>query len=92
MHTLGAELVQLHEDLWVVNRPQRFFGLELGTRMTVVRFGRDRTLVSARPAARVDLTRILAGDFDAIVLAHGEVIAGGGRDALARAYRWLGTP
>ncbi len=40
------ELRQLHDDLWVLERDQRFLGLEVGTRMTVVRFGRDLLLHS----------------------------------------------
>ena len=40
------QLTQLHEDLWVVQRPLRFFGMQLGTRMTIVRFGEDLLLHS----------------------------------------------
>ena len=32
-------LRKLATDLWVADRPQRFFGLEVGTRMTVIRRG-----------------------------------------------------
>lgn len=53
-------LVQLHDDLWVVRRPLSFFGLQVGTRMTVVRFGRDLLLHS--PVAPDDaLLHALAG-------------------------------
>jgi len=39
-------LRQLHDDLWVTQRPLSFLGLELGTRMTVIRFGEDLLLHS----------------------------------------------
>jgi hypothetical protein len=41
---------QLAEDLWVVERPLRFYGLSLGTRMTVVRL-RDGSLLLHSPVA-----------------------------------------
>jgi glyoxylase-like metal-dependent hydrolase (beta-lactamase superfamily II) len=40
--------------------------------------------------ARASLGRILAWDFDRIVPGHGEVVESGGRDALRRAYAFLG--
>ncbi|MBA2320249.1 MAG: hypothetical protein H0V89_03750 [Deltaproteobacteria bacterium] len=43
---MQTELVQLHDDLWVVRRPLSFLGMEVGTRMTVVRFGDDLLLHS----------------------------------------------
>lgn len=42
-------LSQLDDDLWVVGHPLRFAGLELGTRMTVVRIGEDLLLHSPVP-------------------------------------------
>ena len=42
-----------------------------------------------RPAARRSLERLLALDFDRIVLAHGRVLEHGGRAAVREAYRWL---
>ena len=42
-------LSQLDDDLWVVGAPLRFLGLELGTRMTVVRIGEDLLLHSPVP-------------------------------------------
>lgn len=42
-----------------------------------------------RAAARRDFAHLLAEDFDRIVLAHGEVVLEGGREAFSRAYRWL---
>lgn len=44
---------QLAEDLWVVERPLRFFGLSIGTRMTVVRL-RDGSLWLCSPVALDD--------------------------------------
>ena len=32
-------------DLWVVERPQRFYGLEVGTRMTVIRLAAGNLLL-----------------------------------------------
>ncbi|MDX2166046.1 MAG: DUF4336 domain-containing protein [Deltaproteobacteria bacterium] len=43
-------LRQLAEDLWVVERPLRFAGVEVGTRMTVVRL-RDGSLFLHSPVA-----------------------------------------
>jgi hypothetical protein len=42
-----------------------------------------------RPAARAALERILAWDFDRIVVCHGAVLETGGRQALRAGYRWL---
>jgi hypothetical protein len=42
-----------------------------------------------KAAARRSLERILAWDFDRIVLGHGELVETGGRDALRSAYEWL---
>ncbi len=44
---------------------------------------RDRTL------ARRQVDRILEWDIDGVVLAHGDLIAHGGHDALREAYAWL---
>jgi hypothetical protein len=42
-----------------------------------------------KAAARRSLDRILAWNFDRIVLGHGELVETGGRDALRSAYAWL---
>ena len=42
-----------------------------------------------RPAARASLERLLAEDFERIILCHGEVLEKGGREALRLAYGWL---
>ena len=49
----------------------------------------DPWLIHDRAAARASLERILAWDFDRVVLAHGDVVEHGGRDALRHGYRWL---
>jgi len=51
----------------------------------------DPWLIRDRSAARASLERILAWDFDRVVVAHGDVLEGGGREALRRGYRWLLT-
>jgi hypothetical protein len=49
----------------------------------------DPWLIRDRRAARESLERILAWDFDRIILAHGDVLERGGRDVLRRGYSWL---
>ncbi len=49
----------------------------------------DRFLIRDRRAARDSLERILAWDFDRVVVAHGDVLERGGRDALRAGYSWL---
>lgn len=49
----------------------------------------DPWLIRDRSAARQSLERILAWDFDRVVVAHGDVLESGGRDALRRGYSWL---
>ena len=59
----------------------------------VGRFGPHRLVrffIRDRPAARRSLERILAWDFDRIVVAHGEVLERGGKDAMERAFAFLG--
>ena len=56
------------------------------------RFGPSRLdplLIRDRRAARASLERILAWDFDRIVVAHGDVLETGGREALRTGYAWL---
>ncbi len=43
-----------------------------------------------RPTARQELGALLEEDFDRLIMAHGEVIETGGREALRGAMRWLG--
>ena len=49
----------------------------------------DPLLIRDRNAARQSLERILAWDFDRVVVAHGEVLESGGREALRAGYAWL---
>jgi hypothetical protein len=64
--------------------------------MTLIRsYGRfgpsklDPLLIRDRAAARQSLERILAWDFDRIVVAHGEILERGGHQALREGYAWL---
>jgi hypothetical protein len=49
----------------------------------------ERIIIRDRRAAREQIDRMLAWDFDRIVLAHGDIIETGGRDVLRNAYAWL---
>jgi hypothetical protein len=49
----------------------------------------DPWLIRDRRAARESLERILAWDFDRVVVAHGDVLESGGHEALRRGYAWL---
>jgi hypothetical protein len=49
----------------------------------------DPLLIRDRVAARKSLERILAWDFDRVVVAHGEILESGGREALREGYAWL---
>lgn len=57
-----GSLKQLAENLWVARRPQSFYGLPVGTRMTVIRLADGRLLlhspVALDPALRADLDSI----------------------------------
>ena len=55
-------LRQLAEHLWVTERPQRFYGLEVGCRMTVIRL-EDASLVLHSPVA---LDARLCDELDAL--------------------------
>lgn len=44
-----------------------------------------------RPTARREIAALLTLDFDRLVLAHGEVLERGGREALRSAFGWLGV-
>jgi hypothetical protein len=49
----------------------------------------DALLIRDRAAARESLEKILAWDFDGVVVAHGDLVPHGGREALRRGYAWL---
>lgn len=46
---------QLHSDLWIADAPQRFLGLEVGARMTVVRLPGSRLLLHSPVPAGAEL-------------------------------------
>lgn len=48
---------QLHSDLWVTKSPLRFAGLEVGTRMTIVRLPDSKLLLHSPIGATPDLVR-----------------------------------
>lgn len=58
----GAPLRQLAENLWVAERPQSFYGLPVGTRMTVIRLESGRLLLHS-PVA---LDRALREQLDSL--------------------------
>ena len=49
----------------------------------------ERVLIRDRSAARASLQGILAWDFDRVIMAHGQVLKRGGREALRAGYAWL---
>ena len=74
--------------------PRAPLGTRLLTRLVggYGRFGPTRLdpfLIRDRPAARQSFERILAWDFDRVVIAHGEVLETGGPAALRAGYDWL---
>lgn len=48
---------QLHSDLWIADSPLRFLGLEMGTRMTVVRLPGSELWLHSPLAATAELVR-----------------------------------
>jgi hypothetical protein len=51
-----------------------------------------RFLIRERHELRLSVDRILQWDFDRVVVAHGEVLPAGGRDALRAGFAWLQGP
>jgi len=49
----------------------------------------EHVLIRDRAAAREQVDRMLAWDFDRIVLAHGAIVETGGREVVRRAYAWV---
>src|SRR5215470_8886036 len=49
----------------------------------------DPLLIRDRGAARESLQRILAWNFDRIIVAHGDVLESGGHEVLHQGYSWL---
>lgn len=54
---MTAQLEPFAEDLWTVSRPQKFWGLETGTRMTIVRLGDGGLFVHCPVAIDPELRR-----------------------------------
>jgi hypothetical protein len=87
-------LRQLGENIWVADRPQRFYGLEVGTRMTVIRLT-DGSLLLHSPVA---LDAKLRRELDAIgrvkfVVAPNRVhhlYAGKVADVYSESRLWIG--
>lgn len=70
---------------WLTRTAMRCAGAYPGCRASLL----ERALMR-RDVARREIGAILELDFDRVILAHGDVIETGGRDALSSAYRWLG--
>ena len=70
---------------WATRAAFRMLGAYPGCRATLL----ERALMK-RSLARDDLRALLALDFDRLIMAHGEIIETGGKDALRAAYTWLG--
>lgn len=49
----------------------------------------EKLLLRDRAAGRAALERILAWDFDRVIVAHGDVLESGGREALRAGYDWV---
>lgn len=49
----------------------------------------EKFLIRDRGAARQSLNRLLSWDFDRVILAHGQILESGGREAMRRGYAWL---
>lgn len=48
-----------------------------------------RSMVKDRPALRSSLDRLRAWDFDRIIVAHGEILERGGKEAMQTQYTWV---
>jgi len=76
------------DDAWLL----RLFG-HLGGDFEHPTLTRDqRLLVRDRAAARASVQKILAWDFDRIILAHGRLIEQDGKRVFRDGMRWLGPP
>ncbi|MEO8605008.1 MAG: DUF4336 domain-containing protein [bacterium] len=89
-----ASRTLLLSDLAFNVGPEASRGARIGFRLIGAydRFGPtlvEKLLIRDRAAARRSLERILAWDFDRVVVAHGRVLETGGRQALRDGYQWL---
>lgn len=48
-----------------------------------------RLLMRDKASARASVQRILAWDFDRVIISHGDIVSRGGRRAVRRAFAWL---
>ncbi len=67
----------------------RLVGRVLGTYRRLRPSRIDPWIIRDRALARTSLERILAWDFDRIVISHGEIQEGDGRAVLRAGYEWL---
>lgn len=72
------------ETPWLTRAAFRAIGGYPGCRSTLI-----ERVAMARAVAREEVAALLELDFDRLVMAHGDVVETGGRDALAGAFRWL---
>ena len=73
------------EDEWIY----RVFARLAGTWQRPTLTHDQRLLFRDRDAARASLARIMAWDFDRIILAHGRLVEHDGKRVMREAFRWL---
>jgi hypothetical protein len=87
-------LRQLAKDLWVAERPQRFYGLEVGTHMTVIRLADGSLLLHSPVALDTELRRELDAlgrvRFSVAPNRMHHLYAGKVAEAYAEARLWVG--
>jgi hypothetical protein len=86
-------LKQLADNLWVAERPQTFYGLPVGTRMTVIRLAGGRLLlhspVALEPELRAELDAIGRVSFAVAPNRVHHLYAGGVAQAYPGARLWV---
>ena len=86
---ISSDLVvnRMEPDDWLTKLYLRLsrMGDSLGHTLLIKMCFRDKV------KARASVDRVLEWDFDRIVMAHGEVLESGGREAMTEAFRWLPT-
>ncbi len=73
------------ESSWLARTIWRFMG-------SYGKFGPsrlERWVTRDRAALRQSVTRILDWDFDRVIVAHGDVLATGGKDEVRRGFQWV---
>jgi hypothetical protein len=74
-----------HSDSWVTRLFMRLNG-------AYGHFGPSRifrSMVKDRPALRSSLDRMRTWDFDRVIVAHGEILESGGKQAMQTPYAWV---